>query len=396
MDAILFDHPEIRTDLLPFTFTRAVAEIRCGILKISEKWSRSLDGSVAFMTDALLSPLYPGGPADYALYINGALCPEARILDQILQLDDQTILMEGDMPLAWKSDRQTAQDIVAGNPVHTHRGKAVAHSVSLIAYPWHIFQFNRKQIEADFALITRGRTSADIQDRHTRTYGESNIFVEEGARIYAAVINAERGPVYIGKNTEVAEGAIVRGAFALGSDSWLKPGTKIIGDSTIGPHCKVGGEISNAVIFGHSNKAHDGFLGNSVIGSWCNIGAGTDTSNLKNNYGPVKMWSYREQGYVSSGQMFCGLMMGDHSKCSIHTRFNTGTVVGVGANIFGAGIPPKFVPSFSWGVDGEYRYEDFVKTASLVYARRDRKFSQGEADVLARLFDLTAKYRNNR
>jgi UDP-N-acetylglucosamine diphosphorylase/glucosamine-1-phosphate N-acetyltransferase len=396
MDAILFDHPEIRIDLLPFTFTRAVAEIRCGILKISEKWSRSLDGSVAFMTDALLSPLYPGGPADYALYINGALCPEARILDQILQLDDQTILMEGDMPLAWKSDRQTAQDIVAGNPVHTHRGKAVAHPVSLIAHPWHIFQFNRKQIEADFALITRGRTSADIQDRHTRTYGESNIFVEEGARIYAAVINAERGPVYIGKNTEVAEGAIVRGAFALGSDSWLKPGTKIIGDSTIGPHCKVGGEISNAVIFGHSNKAHDGFLGNSVIGSWCNIGAGTDTSNLKNNYGPVKMWSYREQGYVSSGQMFCGLMMGDHSKCSIHTRFNTGTVVGVGANIFGAGIPPKFVPSFSWGVDGEYRYEDFVKTASLVYARRDRKFSQGEADVLARLFDLTAKYRNNR
>ena len=266
----------------------------------------------------------------------------------------------------------------------------------LIQQPWEIFQYNKEQIEADFAIITKGRTSQPITDPHTIVYGKENVFLEEGATVRAAIINAEKGPVYIGKNAQVHEGAIISGAFALCEGAHVNMGAKIKGDSTVGPHSKVGGEVSNSVIFGYTNKGHDGFLGNSVIGEWCNLGADTNTSNLKNNYAPVKLWNYTSERFVQTGLQFCGLMMGDHAKCSINTMFNTGTVIGVGSNIFGAGFPKNFVPSFSWGgASGLITFQPrkFYEVAEAVMQRRGLSFDEAEKEIIDRVFEITAQYR---
>ena len=266
----------------------------------------------------------------------------------------------------------------------------------MITQPWEIFGHNREQIIADFALLTDGRTSADITDPHTIVYGRENLFIEEGASIRAAIINAEDGPVYIGKNAQIHEGAIIKGAFSLGESSHVNMGAKIKGDTTIGPHSKVGGEISNAVIFGFTNKGHDGFLGNSVIGEWCNLGADTNTSNLKNNYASVKLWSYSNNRFANTGLQFCGLMMGDHAKCGINTMFNTGTVVGVGSNIFGAGFPRNFVPSYAWGgASGftTFQLRKFYEVAAAVMQRRGLELDDIEKNILSTIFDNTTPNR---
>jgi UDP-N-acetylglucosamine diphosphorylase/glucosamine-1-phosphate N-acetyltransferase len=266
----------------------------------------------------------------------------------------------------------------------------------LLQKTWNNFQFNGSEIKKDFELITAGRKSAEINDPYTRVYSSENIFIEEGANIKAAILNAENGPIYIGKNTEIQEGAIIRGPFALCEGSTINMGAKLRGDTTVGPHSKVGGEVSNAVIFGYSNKGHEGFLGNSVIGEWCNLGADTNTSNLKNNYAPVKLWDYTKGGFANTGLQFCGLMMGDHSKCGINTMFNTGTVVGVGSNIFGDGYPRNFIPSFAWGGAAgfsTFQFPKFEEVAIAVMGRRKIAWTPEDKEILSRIFETSASYR---
>lgn len=379
MQINLFDSQQIRENLLPFTFTRPVASIRIGILTISEKWQKYGFG-VGFETQEYLSQKFPSLTTN--IKINGALCPNASLVEAIKSLNSNEQLVSGETVLAINGSGTKS--------VNFHGEFRMIHQ------PWEIFQFNREQIEADFKLITEGRKSQPITDPHTIVYGEKNIFLEEGASIKAAIINAEHGPVYIGKNAHVHEGAIIHGAFALCESAHVNMGAKIKGDSTVGPFSKVGGEVSNAVIFGYSNKGHDGFLGNSVIGEWCNLGADTNTSNLKNNYAPVKLWSYSTQRFAQTGLQFCGLMMGDHAKCGINTMFNTGTVVGVGANVFGAGFPKNFVPSFSWGgASGliTFQVKKFYEVADAVMKRRGIEFSEVEKEIIDKVFELTAQYR---
>ena len=261
---------------------------------------------------------------------------------------------------------------------------------------YDIFLKNGDQLEVDFPLLTVGKSSLDIDQSNT-LIGDS-IFVEEGARVSASIINAEDGPVYIGKNAQVMEGSLIRGPFALLDNSTLKMGAKIYGPTTFGPHCKVGGEVGNSVIQGYSNKAHDGYLGNSVIGEWCNLGADTNTSNLKNNYSSVKTWNYVTETMEDSGTQYCGLTMGDHSKCGINTMFNTGTVVGVFANVFGGGFPAKFIPSFSWGESNSYshiRKEKFFEVTKRMMERRNVQFHDSHKEYLSNYYDesLASKVR---
>jgi UDP-N-acetylglucosamine diphosphorylase/glucosamine-1-phosphate N-acetyltransferase len=265
--------------------------------------------------------------------------------------------------------------------------------VTVISRPWHLFLRNGTEIRRDFALLTQGRTSQPVGDAPTIVYAPENIFIEEGVKIRAAILNAENGPIYLGRNSEVQEGAILKGPLALGEGAVVNAGARLRGDNTIGPYCKVGGEIGNSILMGYSNKGHDGYLGNSVIGEWCNLGADTNTSNLKNNYAPVKVWSHTAHRFVNTGQTFCGLLMGDHAKAGINTMFNTGTVVGVGANVFGAGFPRTFIPSFSWGgASGfdTFKLDKFAEVAERVMGRRGLAYDAEEEDVIKEVFAQTA------
>ncbi|MTI23013.1 glucose-1-phosphate thymidylyltransferase [Fulvivirga sp. RKSG066] len=390
MNIILFDETKIRQSLLPLTFTRPVAEIRVGILTISEKWEYRLNGQVSFSTEKYLSEKYPLIEGEDNLFINGGLCPNDGLLIAIDTLSTGEALVSNDTILAAKSTKSNSEDLASLKQV------AFDGDYTLIAEPWHIFKQNAAQIKEDFTQITKNRVSADLIDAHTVVYGKENLFIEEGASIRAAVIDAESGPVYIGKNAQVHPGAIIKGSFALCESSHVNMGAKIKGDSTIGPFSKVGGEVSNSVIFGYSNKGHDGFIGNSVIGEWCNLGADTNTSNLKNNYANVKIWDYSTGRFKDTGEMFCGLIMGDHSKCGINTMFNTGTVAGVSANIFGAGFPRNFIPSFAWGGSNgftTYQLRKVKEVAEKVMERRQMVYDETEHNIMSEIFEQTAANR---
>jgi UDP-N-acetylglucosamine diphosphorylase/glucosamine-1-phosphate N-acetyltransferase len=387
MNVILFDDPAIRVNLFPFTLTRPLGGLRVGILTIAEKWERWLKCPVSFQTEEYLSEKFPSHNSSDDLLINGALCPDAELKATISALPDGYFLAKDALLLAARNPKgaMTTRNVVDYN-----------HDVTLIDQVWKIFGKNAQEIQSDFTLITDGRTSAGIDDPHTRVYNESAIFVEEGVYIRSAILNAETGPIYLGKNSIVQEGAIIRGGFALCEGGHVNMGAKMRGDVTVGPWCKVGGEVSNSVLFAYSNKAHDGYLGNAVIGEWCNLGAGTSASNLKNNYAPVRIWNHAEEAIVSTDLQFCGLMMGDHSKAAINTMFNTATVVGVSANVFGGGLPPAFVPSFSWGgADGliTYQVDKAIDTARKVMSRRDMRVDQHDATILETVFKLTARSR---
>lgn len=388
---VLFDDPAIRGSLLPFTFTRPVADIRVGILKISEKWQKYLAAEVSFLTQEYLQKKFPGslGPA---LAINGAWLPDMDSLEVLKSLKPNQALFWGKTLLATLIKDTDRNLVFSSEKEAVHLEKEPV----LVQKTWNIFQFNAAEIRKDFALITKGRISQAIGDPHTIVYSPENIFIEEGAKIKAAVLNAEGGPIYIGKNSEIQEGALIRGPFALCENSTVNMGAKLRGDTTVGPFSKVGGEISNSVIFGYSNKGHEGFLGNSVIGEWCNLGADTNTSNLKNNYAPVKLWDYTKGGFTNTGLQFCGLMMGDHSKCGINTMFNTGTVVGVGALIFGDGYPRNFIPSFAWGGAAgfsTFTLPKFEETVKAVFERRGKDWTQEDKEIMERVFELTKTYR---
>jgi UDP-N-acetylglucosamine diphosphorylase/glucosamine-1-phosphate N-acetyltransferase len=390
MNLILFDNPTIRQNLLPFTFTRPVAAIRTGILTIAEKWEKHFATTVSFSTEAYLSKKFLLTHTSDNLWINGALCPDANVVATIRQLKMGDALLKDAMILAVRTADDEVPEVIVGKVTE------YSSAITLIDQVWKIFQHNGAQLRADFELITAGRKSIGITDKHTRTYAEENIFIEEGAVVLAAVLNAENGPIYIGKNAQVQEGALIRGPFALGEGSVINMGAKMRGDVSIGPGCKVGGEVSACVFFGFSSKAHDGFLGCSVIGEWCNFGADSNTSNLKNNYENVKIWNYRRGGFVDTGLMFCGLMMADHTKCGINTMFNTGTVTGVSANIFGDGFPRNFIPSFAWGgASGfsTYQFEKAMLTAAKAMERRGLQLSNIDREIYKTVFENCASER---
>ncbi|MEQ8242309.1 GlmU family protein [Fulvivirga sp.] len=389
MNIILFDEPSIRTSLLPLTYTRPVAACRIGIMTIAEKWQKHLGGTVSYLTEDYLTKKFALNKTEDNYYINGALCPDEKLIAAVQKLNaGEGIELNGQLLIARAKDLEVSKDNL--------KLTTFPNEVTLIDQPWKIFKQNAAQIKSDFKVITKGRTSASITDLHTIVYGKENIFIEEGASIKAAILNAESGPIYIGKNAQVHEGAIIKGSFALCEGSHVQMGAKIKGDTTIGPYSKAGGEISNSVIFGYSNKGHDGFIGNTVLGEWCNLGADTNTSNLKNNYDQVKLWSYEKQGFVNTGEQFCGLIMGDHSKSGINTMFNTGTVVGVSANVFGAGFPRNFIPSFSWGgVSGltTFNIKKADEVAARVLERRNLKYDEIEAGILQHVYEITSPYR---
>ncbi|TGE27013.1 GlmU family protein [Hymenobacter metallicola] len=395
MTVLLFDDPAIRPKLLPFTFTRPVAALRCGILTVAEKWQHRLQQPVHYLTETYLQGKYPAGPiGGPALVINGAVCPDELLTKQVQALQPGQALMDGSLLVAAHlAEATNIAELIQDGFADT---KEVAEPVIALREVWHLFLQNGAEIRRDFALLTQGRVSQPVGDAHTIVYAPENIFIEEGVKIRAAILNAEDGPIYLGKNSQVHEGAIIKGPLALCEGSHINVGAKMRGDNTVGPYSKVGGEVGNSILLGYSNKGHDGYLGNSVIGEWCNLGADTNTSNLKNNYAPVKIWSHSAGRFVSTGQQFCGLMMGDHSKCGINTMFNTGTVVGVGANIFGAGFPRTFIPSFSWG--GSAGFETFkmpkvAEVAERVMARRHLEYDATEQAIMQHVFEATAKDR---
>lgn len=392
MNYILFED-SCRTNLLPLTFTRPVPEIRIGILTIREKWEYYLHEKCSFLTEKYLSKKFKLKKAKDNILINGSVFPNKHLVKSILSLQNFEALICSDTIIAVRLEDKELSKFQYFEYAD-YKLQNAGCEIKKINNLWDIFSINGDALSLDFELITKGRNSSTISN--TNTLLGNNIFIEEGAKVECSILNSTTGLIYIGKNAEIMEGSIVRGPFALCENSTLKMGAKIYGPTTIGPYSKIGGEVNNSIIFGYSNKAHDGFLGNSVIGEWCNIGADTNNSNLKNNYENVKLWNYETQSFVDTGLQFCGLILGDHSKCGINTMFNTGTVVGVSSNIFGDGFPRNFIPSFYWGgargfVD--YRLDKAINTAKLAYQRRGMKFDQIEQDIFKYLFEHTQKYK---
>ncbi|MFN0048459.1 MAG: GlmU family protein [Cytophagales bacterium] len=389
MNILLFDDINIKKALLPFTFTRPVCEIRVGINTIAEKWRNiSSNHKISYLTEPYLAQKYRFVKSDINYLVNGSLFPDANLIEAISKLSLGEGLVKHGVLLAVCIDFIPFLEGLDTIPSILQMID-YEQDITILRNQWDIFTMNGSQIKVDFEFISK-RTSQQISDKHTIVYNPENIFIEEGAKIKAAVLNAESGPIYIGKNAEIQEGSIVRGPFALCEGAVINMGSKMRGDTTIGPYSKVGGEINNSVILGYSNKAHDGFLGNSVIGEWCNLGADTNTSNLKNNYSNIKVWNYHENDYVDSGRQFCGLMMGDHSKTGINSMFNTGTVVGVNANIFGGGYPPKYIPSYAWGGSEGFQKFDFDKAmqvAAKVMERRNVMMENEDYEILRYIYN---------
>ncbi|MES2838267.1 MAG: GlmU family protein [Bacteroidota bacterium] len=378
----IFFEDQTRENLLPFTFTRPVCEIRIGITTITEKWKHFLNGNFSFATQAYLAQKYPLQLQANSVFVNGSVFPNATLINEINQLKaNQAIVFENTI-IAYVSNEVVAdfskfeKITTASNPIQ-------------IKNVWDIFLKNGEAIQFDFEWLTKGRKSQAISSTN-KVIAPENIFIEDGAVVECSILNASTGAIYIGKDAEVMEGSIIRGPFALCEHAATKLGTKIYGPTTIGPYSKVGGEVNNSVIFGFSNKGHDGFLGNSVLGEWCNLGADTNNSNLKNNYSEVKIYNYTKKDFVGTGLQFCGLFMGDHSKCGINTMFNTGTVVGVSSNIFGAGFPEKYIPSFSWGgaeASEVFKLDKAMELAERVFERRAKTFNETEKNIFKYLFN---------
>lgn len=386
MNYILFDAS--RNSLLPLTYTRPVCDIRIGILTIREKWEKYLGEKTSTITEDYLSAKYPTEQSEEMMLINGSICPTPKLLKAIKGLKvGQALVCQGNVVAMYKTKAQFLSEEDSTQEIE------VEYDFIKINNTWDIFVLNDKALREDFELLTQNRKSTPLSSTN-RVVGEQNIFVEEGAVVEFAILNAKEGPIYIGKDAEVMEGSIVRGPFAMCEHSVLKMASKIYGATTLGPYVKVGGEMSNVVIFGYSNKAHDGFIGNSVIGEWCNIGADTNASNLKNTYEEVRVWSIEKNTFVPTGQTFFGTIMGDHSKCGINTMFNTGTVIGVSSNIYGHGYQRNYIPSFAWGgTTGlkSYDMEKAIEVAEKMYQRRNVVMSQQDKEILRNVYTQTLK-----
>jgi UDP-N-acetylglucosamine diphosphorylase/glucosamine-1-phosphate N-acetyltransferase len=389
MNYILFDGT-VRKALLPFTFTRPVADIRVGILTIREKWEKYLGSTTTTLTEEYLSEKFPMVEMEENVMINASFLPNEVLVEMVKSLEKNQAIFQGEDVIAfYTNDTQDEVDFDSYEIIEFN------DEVLTIENTWDIFSKNDAAIREDFELITEGRLSQLIP-KSVNVISPSTIFIEEGAKLEFVTLNASTGPIYIGKNAEIMEGSVIRGPFALCESGRVKLATKVYGATTVGPHSVIGGEVNNSVLFGYSNKGHDGFLGNAVLGEWCNIGADSNNSNLKNNYEEVRLWSYETEGFARTGLQFCGLMMGDHSKCGINTMFNTGTVVGVSANIFGSGFPRNFVPSYSWGGNSgftTYLTSKAFQTAKIVMARRQVEFTEEDAKILEHVFEETKKWR---
>lgn len=389
MNYILFDGPN-RNNLLPFTYTRPVADIRVGILTIRQKWESYLEYTITTVTEDYLADKFPMVEMEENIMINASFLPNMEVVEFVKNLKhNQALFKDEDVIAFFAKEGEEVNDFSDFEAIEFQG------NILTIEHTWDIFSKNGDAIQEDFALITKDRKSQPIPAT-VNTINPENIFIEKGATLNFATLNASSGPIYIGRDAEVMEGSVVRGPLALCNNATLKLGTKIYGPTTVGPHSKVGGEVNNSVLFGYSNKGHDGFLGNSVLGEWCNLGADTNNSNLKNNYAEVRLWDYQTGGFARTGLQFCGLMMGDHSKCGINTMFNTGTVVGVSANIFGSGFPRNFVPSFSWGGHSgfvTYKTSKAFEVAEVVMARRKEEFTDKDKMILEHIFEETKQYR---
>jgi UDP-N-acetylglucosamine diphosphorylase/glucosamine-1-phosphate N-acetyltransferase len=399
LNIILFDS-DARDQLLPLTATRPMGELRLGILTLREKWERLLNGSVSYITQEYLQGKFPIHIEEENLIINAGLLPNAQICERIMQLQlNEALLHNGDL-VAARLNEARFESLIDEEEVSELQGKEIEDDITLhyINHLWEITRLNELALVADFELITKGRKSQPLPGSNQVIGPAELIFLEEGAKIECCILNTTAGPIYIGANTEVMEGAKLRGPIAFGAGCIVKMDAKIYGPATFGPGCRVGGEIARSIFIANSNKAHDGYLGDSVIGEWCNLGADTNNSNLKNNYSEVKLWSYQSERFEKTGQQFVGLIMGDHSKCAINTMFNTGTIVGVAANIFGAGFPRNFIPDFSWGGPGTpyrtYKFSDACETAAIVMARRNQYFTDLEKAVFYHIYDQTARFRS--
>jgi len=391
MNYILFDGA-VRNQLLPFTFTRPVADIRIGILTIREKWEKFLGSTTTTVTEEYLSDKFPMVELEQNVLINASFCPSENLVPLIKNLQENQAIFYNDEPLAFYAKEDQEIDFDAFTIT-----QYTDDDVLRIENTWDIFEKNHQAIKRDYDVLTQGRTSEAIPQT-TIAFNPEHIFIEKGAKVMCASLNATDGPIYIGEDTVLMEGATIQGPFALCEHSSVKMGAKIYGGTTIGPHCKVGGEVANSVMMGYSNKGHDGYMGNSVLGHWCNLGADTNTSNLKNNYAQVRLWDYDTERFAKTGTQFCGLMMGDHSKCGINTMFNTGTVVGVSANIFGAGYPRNFIPSFTWGGSSgmeTYNTTKAFEVAAVVMARRGLEFDTQEEAILNEVFEISKQWRRS-
>lgn len=394
-NTILFDD-ETREQLLPLTYTRPVSELRVGILTIREKWEALLRQPVGQYSAPHLNELYNGHLQGDNLLINGSILPTAALVREISALEKGDMLLKEELPIALRLDERTAKVLFKGDFPDDLNVIETEQSFLRLEHLWQIFRFNGMAIQADVELLTKGKESQSLSATNTLIGDPKLLFIEEGAKIEGATLNTSDGPIYVGANAEIMEGCLVRGPFALCAHGILKMGAKIYGPTTVGPYSKVGGEVNNSVFQGFSNKGHDGFLGNSVIGEWCNIGADSNTSNLKNNYAEVRLWDYTEDRFAPTGQQFCGLIMGDHSKCGINTMFNTGTVIGVSANIFGSGFPRNFVPSFAWGGAkgfNTYRLEKVYEVAEMVMQRRNKMLTNKIKRMLEAVYEQSSKYR---
>jgi UDP-N-acetylglucosamine diphosphorylase/glucosamine-1-phosphate N-acetyltransferase len=391
MNYILFDGP-VRNALLPFTFTRPVADILIGIMTIRQKWEMHLGSTTTTITEEYLSEKYPMVELEENVMINASFLPNYDLAELVSDLKTNQAIFKGEDVIAFYTSENQEEVDFDTYEIIQYSGNCIT-----VENTWDIFSKNDAAIREDFNFLTEDRKSQPIP-KSVNTIAPENIFIEEGAKLEFVTLNASTGPIYIGKNAEIMEGSVIRGPFALCENAQVKMNAKVYGATTVGVGSRIGGEVKNSVLFANSNKGHDGFLGDSVLGEWCNIGADTNNSNLKNNYEEVKLWSYETEGFAKTGLQFCGLMMGDHSKCGINTMFNTGTVIGVSANIFGTGFPRNFVPSFSWG--GAAGFTTYVtkkafETARLVMGRRNIDFDEKEAAILEHVFEETKKWRKD-
>jgi UDP-N-acetylglucosamine diphosphorylase/glucosamine-1-phosphate N-acetyltransferase len=398
MKNIILFEDDTRDSFLPLTYTRPISAFRIGILTIAEKWAKWLGGEVSYITQDYLARKYPIRITDDNYVINSTILPNEKIVSLISGLARNEAYLVNKQLVAVRLDDRQFEKLMREEPIEELRGSDLDGEpyIDQISRLWHIFQRNNDQIEVDFKLLTRGRKSELLHGSNVLIGDKTRLFIEPGAKLYASVLNTEGGPIYIGRDSTVMEGALIRGPFAMNEHAVVKMGAKIYEGSTIGPHSKVGGELNNAVFFGFSNKAHDGFLGNAVIGHWCNIGADTNNSNLKNNYAEVKLWNYKTRSFELTGTQFCGLIMGDHSKVGINVMFNTGTVVGVSANIYGAGFPRNFIPSFSWGSAGHFRtfqLEKAFEVAEAVMHRRSRELTPEDREIMEYVYKVSAEHR---
>lgn len=405
MQMILFEDYKI-WDFLPFTYTRPFAALRIGIDTIYEKWKYYLP-DIKLVTRYPLSEKFNDIYTETdTLFINSRFLPTPNLLHEIHHIEKNTILTFQGEVVVFRCEESIVQEELIHRPLSYERLEKFKQAfdeeqIGDVSYIFFnkiadLFQKNGQLILMDFVRLTQNKTSFPLLDPYTKVYSPENIFIEEGVELRCAVLNASKGPIYIGKHAEIQENSVIIGPCAIGEHAVINIGAKIRGETTIGPYCKVGGEVSNSVFLGFSNKAHDGFVGNSYIGEWCNLGADTNTSNLKNNYSNVKIYSEHHQTFVDTGTQFCGTFMGDHSKTGINTMLNTGSVVGVCANIFGGDFPPKFIPSFSWGgADGfqTFQLEKAFEVAEKMMKRRNIPFTEKDKKILSFVFQETAKFR---